>query len=167
MLRSPSSCPIYHALNAVRICCYSDSRLKIVAFRNARDLSEMGKVQDAVFQHEFKIIEDVRHSPMSVVQVNFNKSKPFKVHPSSIKTISSMVLGALHWLNLRLHTVAGRERFSLDFFTSSRLHRSSLKCVAVLSRFNINIQIKSFMFTFKVLPSSYCQARNRYDKVGA
>ena len=128
MLRSSSCCrPCYHVFNAVGIFCHSDSGLNLVAFRSACDLSEMERVPDAIYQHEFKNFEDV----YNVVQIKFNKSKLFKVHPSPIKTISCKVRRVLRWFNFRLRTVAGRERFSLHSFTSSRLHRY----VAVLFRF--------------------------------
>ena len=44
MLCSPPRCPSSHALNTVTPSCHSNSKLKLVTFRNACDLSEMRRV---------------------------------------------------------------------------------------------------------------------------
>ena len=67
----------------------------------------------------------------NATQANFNKSRPSKVHPALVKTVSCKVLGTFSLLSLQLRSVAGRGRFrSLSLF-SSRLHR----CTAFPFRF--------------------------------
>ena len=83
-----------------------------MTFRNACDLSEMRRIHvtiDTICQNEFQITSTADVS--NAIRVKFTKPKPFKVHSTSVKTISCKVLWALSLLNLG-PAVAGRGRFS-------------------------------------------------------